>query len=279
MKRSILLSFSLLLIAACCKEEEECTDPTNPNCVNYDPCYGLEKPSAAFIMEEGGRLEWQDGQLVPRFFASDVFIGGNVRFRSELTNLNEYKHTWYVGTETFTKVSETPGRNFTAVPRPNTITISHVIEYEPDLSCFPNDGGRDSVSQTFRLIGDLRELRTYGTFEGQLNDTGAVYQFQIVPIRLRPNEPLQVWPPFGRATEVMTVNFFNKGDTLYSSSNQGLMGIANYYKEWWFKDWNNYYVGDGAIDNNGDFEMHFVDNRPPDGDPEPEYTLKGKKID
>lgn len=280
MKYVSLFGFCTLLIITACKDDdgETCLDRANPDCENYDPCFGLEQPSARFIMEEGGDLEWLDGELVPRFFASDVFLGGNVRFRSELTDLNEYKHTWYVGAETFTDVSQTPTRDFTALPRPNTITISHVIEYEPNSRCFPEDDGKDSVAQSFRLVGDLRELRTYGTFEGRLNDTGEVYQFQIVPVRIRPAQPMEIWPPFERTTEVMTVNFFNLGDTLFSYSNQGRMNIGNYFKEWWFKDWNNFYVGDGRIDENGEFEMHFVDNRPPDLDPEPEYTLKGIKI-
>ena len=41
----------LALLWAGCKEddEEECFDPTNPECSNYDPCYGNE-PTAAFKM-------------------------------------------------------------------------------------------------------------------------------------------------------------------------------------------------------------------------------------
>jgi len=41
---------ALALFTTCCKDD--CLDPTNPDCENYDPCYGKTQPSAKFIMEE-----------------------------------------------------------------------------------------------------------------------------------------------------------------------------------------------------------------------------------
>ena len=52
MKNIKILIFSLgflgLLALQSCKEECPCDDPTNPNCDNYDPCYGKKPITADF---------------------------------------------------------------------------------------------------------------------------------------------------------------------------------------------------------------------------------------
>lgn len=269
----------LALFTTCCKDD--CLDPTNPNCDNYDPCYGKTQPSAKFIMEEGGMREWQNGQQVEIFYPDSVFQGFGIRFRSELTDNKVYKHYWYIGNLYYENVSQTPSISFGNTARPQNITISHVIEYTPDLQCFPDDDGKDSVAQTFRLIAEYKELKTYGKFQGRVNDTGQVFIVEILPIRTGPpNQPIQYWPPYGQLTDKMWINFNNRGDTLVSDDANALYRMigTNFMHHWWFNSDNGSYTGTGYINEKGVFTINYYDNRPPVLDTL-FYTFKGIKIE
>lgn len=186
-----------------CGKDERCLNPRNPNCDNYDPCYGKVQPSAAFLMEEGPAFP----QV---YFADSLFIGYGIRFRSTLTD-PEVQHKWYVGAETFTG-STTPSRNFWNVPRPATISISHVISYDPDSRCFPADDGKDSIVQTFRLIATYNELQTYGTYRGALNGSQDTFEIRMDPVGINGSPVL-----FMDYREDRIINFHNLGDTVYSN--------------------------------------------------------------
>lgn len=195
----------MLLFVACCKDD--CYEPTNPDCENYDPCYDKSLPSAQFIIEqieinEKSKLVW---------IADSTFSGSDIRFRSELKD-SKYTHTWYVGTEIFYGY-ETPSRSFQNVARPQKISVSHVIEYTPDLQCFPNDDGKDSVSQEFYLIAFWNELNIYGTFRGVFEGTTDSFDinFSVLDANDQPASYLNV-------ERTRTINFHNEGDTLYSNT-------------------------------------------------------------
>jgi hypothetical protein len=192
----------LALFTTCCKDD--CMDPTNPNCENYDPCYGKTQPSAKFIMEESNPVLANQGI----WYADSTFYGAMLRFRSEY-NESGYKHTWYVGAEVF-NAATTPNRNFLNQPRPQDITVSHVLEYTPDLQCFPDDDGKDSVAQTFRLIASFNTgFQTYGTFRGVLD--GEVDSFDVQILSIDANGQLA---NINTYEQDWFINFHNRGDTL-----------------------------------------------------------------
>ncbi len=266
MKNLWLTIWVFVLFTACCKDEKPCMDPSNPECENYDPCFGKERPSAKFIMEEsGGVLATKD-----IWFQDSVFAGYMVRFRSELTDI-KYKHTWYVGSEVF-KTVLTSGRDFRNVSRPNFITISHVIEYEPDLSCFPDDDGKDSVSQTFRLIASFNdEFQTYGTYRGVLNST--VDSFDVRIISMDFNEQVA---NFNTHYGKYYINLHNRGDTL-TDVFDGLYNVESALFN------RNGVFGpslDGTIEvfNDGTFEMNYKDQGNPVTGDGLWHTYKGRKI-
>ena len=193
------------IFTSCCKDD--CLDPTNPDCDNYDPCYGKTQPSAKFIMEEAvinekARIVW---------IADSTFSGDDLRFSSELTD-DKYKHTWYVGTEVFDG-PETPSRAFDQVPRPQTISISHVIEYTPDLQCFPDDDGKDSVAQEFDLIALWNDLKIYGTFRGAFEGTTDSFDINFSVLDMN-DQPAY----YSNLERTRTINFHNEGDTLFSDA-------------------------------------------------------------
>lgn len=172
--KALILFLALALAGTGCKKElPKCYDPANPDCENYDSCYGVEKPSAAFVMEDGV-LTIQSGY---HYIADDsIFRGTSIVFRSPYKDTS-YKHTWYVGSEVLHDYQFS--RNFNKVVRPTTITVHHVLEYPPDTSCFPDDDGIDSVSQTFYLIEYWNELATFGTFRVANENTTDSFDFKI----------------------------------------------------------------------------------------------------
>jgi hypothetical protein len=152
----------------------DCYDPANPDCVNYDPCYGKEMPTADFLIED----EICDNNLECVFIADDlIFLGVNILFKPTYEDENKYTHIWYIGTETLSTYQVI--RDFSKVPRPANITVSHVIHYQPDTVCFPDDKGIDSMSRTFYLIKYYNELNTFGKYRGVLNNEKDSFDMEI----------------------------------------------------------------------------------------------------
>ncbi len=258
-----------LLSASSCKRD--CDDRSNPDCENYDPCYGKTQPSAKFIMEESNPQLANNGI----WYADSVFKGYMLRFRSEFTD-KQYTHTWYVGAETFTSAT-TPDRNFGQEARPQYITISHVLEYTPDLQCFSDDNGKDSVAQTFRLIASYNEeLQTYGTFRGALDGATDTFEVKIISVD-KNNQPAG----FNTHEQDWYINFHNRGDTLTSNGDfHSPLRLNGYYynRQGFFID---QLEGTIVVDAKGRFEMHYRNEGAKLellGD-RLWHTFKGRKID
>ena len=77
---------------------KHCTDPTNPDCANYDPCYGQKTINTFFKVRPGDRgfpppEEWCD--LVP----TDTFNASSVRFDMPDGNPENSTYEWQIGAE------------------------------------------------------------------------------------------------------------------------------------------------------------------------------------
>ena len=163
-----LLLFAVLITAACCKDK--CSDPANPDCGNYDACYGKKSTSAAFTIEE---------QVSERFFETDT-VGGNnlVRFTA---NEEADSYMWYLGSEIITTKSFLR-KGF---PRNQTLTVTLVVKRTPNTTCFPSDKGVDSVTRSFYVWPEVFNFNTtpitvttyypiYGTYNGSLKSNPSV---------------------------------------------------------------------------------------------------------
>ncbi|MFZ6050765.1 hypothetical protein [Halocola ammonii] len=196
-------------ISSCRKDNnEECCDPTDPECPNYDPCFGVEEPSAEFFIEDQA---WDAFENEPIFVPQqDLLVGYDIRFRSEYQN-PEYTHTWYIGVDTFPNPSVVV--DFSDVSRPNTITVSHVIEYPVDSTCYPLSSGRDSVSRTFDLMHYWDELPTVGnTFRGVLEGQTDSFDFRL-KMHL-PDGSIPQWGDSFAEIGFYRVNWHNDGDSV-----------------------------------------------------------------
>jgi hypothetical protein len=90
----VLASFVLLLPA--CKDD--CPDPSNPDCENYDPCFGKDTVNTLFkVRRSSGGFpppgEWC--QLV----TSDTFNASTVRFDIPDGSLESSTYEWQIGSE------------------------------------------------------------------------------------------------------------------------------------------------------------------------------------
>lgn len=141
-----------LMVAGCQKDDDitecPCTDPTNPECENYDPCFGERPTSADFVIEQN----WSPG--VPDSLSyvggTDKLTRGRIRFRA----LDEAASTylWYLGLEQLEEpiIERIFGLQ---VPFGTMITVSLVVtKQEPNFICFPEDNGRDSISKSFFIL-------------------------------------------------------------------------------------------------------------------------------
>src|SRR5690554_3625779 len=79
---------------ACCRDDDNtCSDPTNPECENYDPCYGQNPLTAEFkIFDE----IFQAGPQAGTWYEDDVIWDGRIKF-SAIEKDAYYK--WYLGQE------------------------------------------------------------------------------------------------------------------------------------------------------------------------------------
>ncbi|MGB0390874.1 MAG: hypothetical protein ACPGRC_00930 [Salibacteraceae bacterium] len=196
------LLFGVLFLNAC----KKCNDPQNEDCENYDPCYNVVKPSAKFFMNEGFYKSGKD-----YVFSDSVMLGYTIWFESELEDPN-IEHRWYLGTETFTG-RVTPGRRFDdpSIARPQAIEVTHVIEYEANTCCYPNDLGYDSAVQTFTLVSSYNDLQTYGKFKGIIEGQQDSFIVDILSVDVNGIPAL-----FHEHYENLFVNFHNLGDSTFS---------------------------------------------------------------
>lgn len=201
----------LAVIGTSCQKDDEvtecpCTDPTNPECENYDPCWDKEEPNAKFFTED--RLTWPEfGEYL--WVHDSILRGGPIQFRSPFEGPG-VAHTWYIGAETLDMPSVI--RNFSAVQRPTFITVSHVITYPVDSLCYPEASGRDSVAQTFYLIDFISELLTVeNTFRGVLNNQTDSFDFKFRALQNFTGIPAQVGTS---GWSIYMLNFHNSGDSV-----------------------------------------------------------------
>lgn len=127
----------LLFSTEACKKK--CYDKTNPDCENYDPCYGRSETKAQFIIE----------QYLGKWEGEDVWIEADTVYATGSSNPIRFSATcdadsfiWEIGANKYYKKSFT----LTYFPFDKNIPITLiVIKNNPNQSCFPHDDGRDTL--------------------------------------------------------------------------------------------------------------------------------------
>jgi hypothetical protein len=175
MKNIFLLNFLavVILISSSC---DNCEDPTNPECDNYDPCIGMELQKADFAIGK----RYSDG--IELFFESDTVLYGFVYFKSNIEDAVSYK--WTVGTDARTWDTKDIALNFkqddSLTLRNSPVPVTLVVERMPNnYGCFPGDDGIDTVTKFVHFRSDW-EAAFWGKWVGSRDtDTNNEYQLDI----------------------------------------------------------------------------------------------------
>jgi hypothetical protein len=94
LKLSGMLALLIVLGTSCNKDGEPCGDPANPQCANYDPCFGkyptadfkIRQISPGFVIPENLQAEW-----------CDTILLSGVELLAEMERA--WSYTWQIGSE------------------------------------------------------------------------------------------------------------------------------------------------------------------------------------
>lgn len=145
---------------------------------DMDPCdiEGIEPISAAFTTSHN--LGFQDSI---RRIESDTFVTGrNIIFSAKQNGLS-YK--WIIGSDARVFEEKEFSLRFDNVAGEN-VPIQLIVEGEPDLECFPEDDGRDTLFREIHFV-DANECPIFGMYRGVMgsmpNDTFIIDIQYILP--------------------------------------------------------------------------------------------------
>jgi hypothetical protein len=203
--------------------DEDCTDETNIDCPNYDPCYGVEKQLA--IIELGTTIN--DGATLPPIrFEGDTVIYGGVYFKTNIEDAISYK--WTVGTDNRTwdkqEFSLVFNDDDSMTLRNNPILVTLIVERQAN-SCFPNDDGIDTLSKYLHFRSNW-ESKVWGIWEGYRDSLNDIYQLEV-----RIDRSVQPQMPFPHPLDdvLFIYNQYNEGSDCYHwySGYPSFMGYRN----------------------------------------------------
>lgn len=158
----ITCSMAGILTWAGCKEEPPCNDPTNPDCANYDPCYGKKPVTADFEMSQGWTIV--PPRQVEEWIPDVAFRRGLIGFKPVGYDEKDttVKYTWLLGSEV---IHEYHFERSFIDTKEREIPITLIVEKKPDLSCFPEDDGKDTLTKLIKLVDRSCDFLTNGDFK------------------------------------------------------------------------------------------------------------------
>lgn len=250
--QTVLLMVGLMLLAQCCKPDPDpptpppCTDQTNPDCPNYDPCYGEHPVTADFKMYDD---IFTGGPFAGTWYEDSVLFKGNIKFEA-FEDSAYYK--WYLGQEVLEGYGDSIVTKGISNLDPGTYDAALVVEKAPNLMCFPDDDGRDSIYKTFTIV-DRCDLLVINKYKGVFNsapEDSLVIEFYF----MNPNTK----EPDCDSYELGGINLKGENDTTFISNQ---IGIVNHYME---------FAGAVYTSPQGFFEVF------PDNTCHAEYLLRGE---
>jgi len=136
MKQIVFFWVLVVILTSCAKEQPELT-PVNEDC----DC--ASEVSADFEILELESLP----QFDPEGTDSDtILLDKNVLFRATEEGA---EYTWYIGAEVLN--TREVGRSFPSAFANQDITVSLEVRKQPNLICYPQDDGYDSITRTFHV--------------------------------------------------------------------------------------------------------------------------------
>lgn len=211
-KYFILLAFISVVFVACDKDDETCCDPTNPECPNYDPCFGKMETTAYFtIAQQFGPI----GENASLFITDDVVLGGTIKFSAIPQDGATY--TWILGIDTVVGGPEvtTDLGGLPVGTYPNTLIVTKIM----DTLCFPNDPGVAQFTRSFTRISGC-DAQITGKFRGIFEGAGP--DSVVIELALSPSVN-EILP----CTTNNQMRFFVNANTLGDTSKTSSDGASN----------------------------------------------------
>jgi hypothetical protein len=168
--KSLPVYLCVLILIGLVSCNKDCNDPGNPDCPNYDPCCSLSPVNAGFTISE---LQVMNHDSVA-FYGLDTLLietdtvldPSYVIFEAKYKGATTYK--WQIGTEANPRFGKKIAVLFNSLINPVsnlTIDIKLIVEDTPNLTCFPNDNGIDSLIKPLTIVPKSQAV-IFGNWEG-----------------------------------------------------------------------------------------------------------------
>ena len=162
----ILLALGLVK----CRKDNKCTDPTNPKCSNYDPCYSVHPLSSAFNIYENDCTQGPGTYDTSwHYYPTDTVRTNCVTFTSSDSTADSVR--WTIGAGSYTARSfqlDFTGQR--SRPVPITLTV-----YKHRNGCYPSDDTVKTLTKTLYFTDTCLAYGTYsGYFDNNPADTGTI---------------------------------------------------------------------------------------------------------
>jgi hypothetical protein len=162
------------MLGSCCKEQ--CQDPQNPECENYDPCFGRTLDNEILIS-----LNFSP---TPKWFQPDIrFWRTLIHFRPS-KKIAGAKYTWYLGTEVIEDYEFTRDFAVTKTTKEQGIAVKLIIERPKQLDCFPDDDGIDTLERKIYFMENYCESMMVGKYKVKFDNLKDSVIIQSLSINL-----------------------------------------------------------------------------------------------
>jgi hypothetical protein len=189
-KYLVILLVGMALVLNSCKKECPCDDPTNPDCDNYDRCFGNDTINTLFKVRPGDRgfappEEWCD------LVACDTFNASSVRFDIPDGNPLNSSYEWQIGTEAETRKGNSFEVDFSDYLRLNgwetRIPISLTVRTPMNECLRSEDEMLKTVTRELfftnnqlALGGEFKDTLT--TWEGTYDNNDEIEEFKLITV-------------------------------------------------------------------------------------------------
>lgn len=174
-----LLSTLLLMLAQGCKKEEDepCCDASNPECANYDPCFGRKDAVSADFKTE---VRIYRSLTNPSTLESDTFFAPyRIYFVASESNSDSYE--WKIGSEPRVFIDK---EFFLSFDCPNIlyqdIFIRLITERLSDSNCTSQNKLRDTLTKMIYFVKEI-ESPVFGEYRGYLkHDPSKLFNVKFI---------------------------------------------------------------------------------------------------
>ncbi|MBX7206188.1 MAG: hypothetical protein K1X81_12260 [Bacteroidia bacterium] len=215
----VILILSLLLLFNSC---QHCNDPTNPDCGNYNPCYGASNVAdfeCTEYFDANNDLNVKCDTLV--FGTTSCLFNSKMEY---------FSYDWQIGSDTNHRYGKTFTINFNKSF--GSIPVTLIGKRAPNPKCIPNDDGVDTFTKPITIV-DWKASPIMGRYTGSLISNP--YDTFTIEIRADHNvHQLSLGDP-------ILLNLMQGCDVIFGIDSKGYKQFISYF---------NYYTPSGVCNQN-----------------------------